>query len=257
MLQGHAIRTNDIAYYFHIIQSEQITLSNDITDHIIEDHTMVQDHITIKPKVFTMRGLISEKVFSDPRTSEWNQWIENISNKLTPLKPLMPTVNSYFQSAINAYEAIEGKVEQIVNWGKSLKNLKTANWKNVFIKKANNTFGRWSHDYLQNQVMEELDALRINRVPITVITGWGAVYEPTSESAFYIVDVSLDQGDTYQQSTLSVTVKELRFTEILVTDLTNEKAARLQQQSQEAKDTVTGQMKGELKSEAYKASGRE
>ena len=256
-LQAQGIRIEDIAYYFHIVQSEQITLSNDITDHIVEDHTMVQDHITVKPRVFTMRGLVAEKVYSSPLRSEWNQWIENVSNKLGPLKVLAPTVNSYFQSAINAYEAIEGKVEQIVNWGKSLKNLKNMNLKNIFIKKSNNNWGRWSKDYLQNKVMEELDTIRINRLPVTVITGWGAVYEPNSESAFYIVDVSLEQGDTYQQSTLSITVKELRFTDILVADLTNEKAARLQQQSQEAKDTVTGQMKSELKSEAYKASGRE
>ena len=47
---------------FQIIQSEQITLSTDITDHIVEDHTSVQDHITIKPRTYTMRGLISEKV---------------------------------------------------------------------------------------------------------------------------------------------------------------------------------------------------
>ena len=132
--KASAIKTDDLAFYFHIIQSEQVTLSTDITDHIVEDHSMVQDHITIKPRVFTMRGLIAEKYFEMPNKSEWNQWIENISNKLTPLKVLAPTVNSYFQSAINLYEAIESKVEQVSNWVDSFKNLKTMNLRNIFYK---------------------------------------------------------------------------------------------------------------------------
>lgn len=244
--KGRPWDNNKLVLCFHVIQGEQITLSTDITDHIVEDHTSVQDHITIKPLTFTMRGLISEKVYSDPRKSKYNQWIEQISNKLSPIKVLAPTINSYFQSAINLYEAIESKIETI---GQGISHLiDNSNGKSFFskgywsFKNVDDNLGRWNRDcYLQKDIIDYLDYYRTERLPVTVDTGWGSVYEPTAESAFYITDVSVNQGDTYQQSELSVTVKQLRFTEIKVTDLTNEKYNRYQQMSQEETDTVTGQ----------------
>ena len=74
---------------------------------------------------------------------------------------------------------------------------------------------------------------------------------------FYITDISVNQGETYQMSDLSVTVKELRFTDTKLVELTNEEAGRLQQQSNMAQNAITGLQNGELKSMAYKASGRE
>ena len=65
-------------------------------------------------------------------------------------------------------------------------------------------------DYLQLASINILDDARVNRKPVVIKTGWGEVYEPTNESAFYITDISVNQGDSYQQSELSVTVKELK-----------------------------------------------
>ena len=222
--------------YFHIIQSEQITLSTDITDHIVEDHTSIQDHITIKPITFTMRGLISEKVYQMPNQSKWNQWIESISNKLTPLKVLMPTVNSYFQSVINLYEAIENKVEQIVQWGKNLLDLK-----HLFkSKKVDGAYGRWSKDYLQGNIIAALDYYRVYRLPVDINTGWGVDYHQEDGWYFYITDISVSQGDTYQQSELSVTVKQLRFADTQTVAMTQEELERCYQQNQSMQNTVTG-----------------
>lgn len=229
---------------FHIIQGEQITLSTDITDHIIEDHSIVQDHITIKPKVFTMRGLISEKIYEMPNKSGWNQWIEMVSNKLTPLKVLMPTVNSYFQSAINLYEAIENKVEQIVQWGKNAADLK-----NLFKKvKPEGAYGRWSKDYLQGNIIAILDYYRINRLPVDIDTGWGLQFNQKDGFNFYITDINVNQGETYQQSDLSVTVKEIRTTTTKTIPFDKETWGRFYSQNQESKKTVTGQKE----SQAYR-----
>lgn len=260
--KGRDWDNNKLVLCFHVIQSEQITLATDITDHIVEDHTSVQDHITIKPITFTMRGLISEKVYSDPRKSKWNKWIENISNKLAPIKVLMPTINSYFQSAINLYEAIEDKIETI---GQGISKFKDGGSGKSFFSKgywstknSDDNMGRWNRDcYLQDDIISYLDYYRTERLPVTVDTGWGSVYEPNKDSAFYITDVSVNQGDTYQQSELSVTVKELRFTDIKLVELTKEKYNRYVQQNKDFTDTVTGQTSGELKSRAYVASGRE
>ena len=256
LLEGGVVKiqANYLNFYFHIINNEQITLSTDITDHIVEDHTIIQDHITIKPRVFTMRGFISEKVYEMPNKSEYNQWIENISNKLTPLKVLAPTVNSYFQSAINLYEAIENKIEQIADWAKTVNKT----WfKSIFKKNNSGIYGRWSKDFLQGNILHDLDLLRIYRVPVDIYTGWGVNYLQEDGCYFYITDVSVVQGDTYQQSDLSVTVKELRFATTKTRALTQEELNRFQIMSQESTNTITGsETIDPFASKMYKASGR-
>ena len=94
---------------------------------------------------------------------------------------------------------------------------------------------KWSKDKLQLKVIEVLDGFRVNRLPVSVSTGWGG----NLGENYYITDISVNQGDTYQQSELSVTVKELRFTDIKMAKVTNEDLRNLQQ-SQEMDDIVTG-----------------
>lgn len=243
---------------FHTITSEQLTLANDITDHIVEDHTSVQDHITIKPRTFTMKGLISEKVYIHPDMSYVEIPPEALSVKLAPLKILAPRVNSYVQSAINAYEAVKNKVIQFYNIGKNILALgryfKQRSTASLFpyTVQYDQTHTKWSKDQLQLKIIAILDDFRINRLPVTVRTGWG---RELGEN-YYITDISVNQGDTYQQSELSVTVKELRFTEIQIVPVTNEDIRSLEQ-SEKMSKVVTGQVNTELKSKPYIASGRE
>ena len=62
-------------------------------------------------------------------------------------------------------------------------------------------------------------------MPVSVSTGWGG----NLGENYYITDISVNQGDTYQQSELSVTIKELRFTDIKTVALTQEKLSRYQE----------------------------
>lgn len=230
--------------FFHIIQSEQITLSTDITDHIVEDHTTVQDHITIKPRTFTMRGLISERVFIQPDTIYVDLPKESWDNKLTKLGFLIPPLSSDISSAINKVEAIANK---IYGMGMKVYNAITATIlgiKDLAMAvrglspsiKVDQTHQRWAKGRLQKSIIDILDYARVNRVPVKINTGWDSFYED-----MYITDISVNQGDTYQQSELSVTVKQLRFTDVKVTELTQEKYNRYQQQNKDFTDTVTGQ----------------
>lgn len=229
--------------FFHIIQSEQITLATDITDHIVEDHTSVQDHITIKPRTFTMKGLITEKVYIHPDSIEVDLPKEQLDKKLKKLGTLMPIMSSYVSSAVNAFEAIGGKlygiglkaynsVVAVINglkdFQKSLQGLKP-------VISVDVTHKRWSPELIQASVIQILDYYRVNRIPLSVNTGWGMELKDN----YYITDISVTQGDTYQQSELSVTVKELRFTDIKMVKVTNEDLRNLQQ-SQEMNDIVTG-----------------
>ena len=105
------------------------------------------------------------------------------------------------------------------------------------------TYGRWSKDYLQQKIIAALDTIRTERRPVDIYTGWGEVYE-----GFYITDISVTQGDTYQQSDLTVTLKELRFATTETVAFDKEKWTRLNIQNQESQKTVTGQKE----SQAYK-----
>ena len=239
---------------FHIIQSEQITLSTDITDHIVEDHTVVQDHITVKPRTFTMRGLISEKIYEHPDLA----WVEippeEISAKLSPLKTIAPVVNSYVQSAINAYESVKFKVNQIVNIYNNIKSLSRyfRNLKSYSIFPTTYQYDqkhkKWADERIQKEIIELLDEFRINRIPVSINTGWGM----DLIGNFYITDITVNQGDTYQLSDLSVTVKELRFTDTKLVKLTSEDANRLSQQSAAWENTVTGLTEQRLESIPHK-----
>ena len=235
-------KTLSLNLCFNTITSEQISLNTDITDHIVEDHTSVQDHITIKPITFTMNGLMSEKFYEHPDFAYAEIPPEPLSVKLAPLKTLAPTINSYVQSAINAYEAVKNKVIQFYNIAKNIISLvnyfRHRSVASVFpyTVQYDQRHTKWSKDRLQKAIIEVLNDFRVNRIPVTVDTGWGmGLYEN-----FYITDINISQGDTYQQSELSVTVKELRFTDVKTVKMDKEMAERLQQQSQDFKDVVTG-----------------
>lgn len=226
---------------FHVIQSEQITLSTDITDHIVEDHTVVQDHITIKPRTFTMKGLISEKVYIHPDTIYIKRPSELWRNKLVKLGTIAPILSSYISSFINATEALANKVLSI--------GYKAYNAVTGAIMTINQMMGsplagsirveqghkRWSDDRIQSAVIEVLDYCRMHRIPLSVNTGWGNTYDN-----LYITDISVNQGDTYQESELSVSLKQLRFTDIKMKKLTAEKYNRYKQRNSDMSDTRTG-----------------
>jgi hypothetical protein len=227
--------------FFHIIQSEQITLSTDITDHIVEDHTSVQDHITIKPRTFTMKGLISEKVFIQPDTIYIKRPSELWRNKLVKLGFLIPPLSSDVSSAINAVEAVANKI-----YGMGLKVYNAITGAIMTIRQmqgspfastiqVNQSHQRWSADRIQKAVIDILDYYRTNRIPISINTGWDKTLDN-----YYITDISVNQGDTYQQSELSVTVKQLRFTDIKTVKLTAEEISRYNQDVQEVEKINAG-----------------
>lgn len=45
---------------FHIEADNKLSLKSEITDHVVEDNTVVSDQIATKPEIVTVRGLIGE-----------------------------------------------------------------------------------------------------------------------------------------------------------------------------------------------------
>ena len=56
--------TGIAGFKFHIPQSEQVKLENDITDHYIDTNSAIQDHIAHKPVIITLTGLQGEYFYS-------------------------------------------------------------------------------------------------------------------------------------------------------------------------------------------------
>ena len=53
-------------FVFGGVDSEEIDLENEITDHFIEDNTAIQDHVSIRPNIITLRGYVGELVSKAP-----------------------------------------------------------------------------------------------------------------------------------------------------------------------------------------------
>jgi len=54
-------RTSGVAgFVFDIVGREEANLTSDITDHYIEDNTAIEDHIALRPIVFSLRGFVGE-----------------------------------------------------------------------------------------------------------------------------------------------------------------------------------------------------
>lgn len=52
--------TSDAAFYFDFNGEDSVDLDCDITDHVVEDNTALQDQISIKPERVHMRGYVGE-----------------------------------------------------------------------------------------------------------------------------------------------------------------------------------------------------
>lgn len=193
---------------FSNITKESIEINADITDHLIEDNSYVQDHIATRPIVYTMSGLIGEKYDKFRDDLSFMLPAEALTAKLNPLKFFIPTMTSYIQSAVNVVLTVKDRVIKIYNTLiNTINNLKTLFVKNPLVLSVDTRHEKWAKDKIQAGIYNMLKDVMENRIPVQVNTGWG--FEIND---YYIVNVSLNQGNTYQQSELSVTLKELRFT---------------------------------------------
>ena len=92
-------------FVFDIIEEDEVSLMSDITDHFVEANYAIQDHITIKPLKFTVRGFVGELVKTKP---------QSIYNTLVPT-PIQSILNSAAPKFASQAQAFFGKIENIQN----------------------------------------------------------------------------------------------------------------------------------------------
>lgn len=132
-----------VHYFFSVLQSDELNAESDITDHYVENNTAVQDHVSLKPLEFTVRGLIGEKVYNREVLKTTGD-VETELDKLKPIGAFLPSVSNYAQVAINAVSYVESSVQR---------------YKSSFDK----IFKNKTQSPLQEKVCNELLQLRANR----------------------------------------------------------------------------------------------
>lgn len=88
-------------FVFDIADETSIELVSEITDHYLEDGTVINDHIVVKPERVTLRGFVGEyKRIVDGKKSS----IQKTTEKLVTVSSYLPPISSFYQNAQNALE---------------------------------------------------------------------------------------------------------------------------------------------------------
>lgn len=209
---------NDLAIYFDVITDHSISITNNITDNYLENNTAIQDTIAHAPLECSINGMIGELVYipstNNPRylrriyedinsklhareilgsqiDGEYSNYVA--TDKLSTLGQLLPPVDNVTQLAKNAVVYVEDSIDRYKKIYKNLKrNLK-------------------EQTRLQT-VYETLKKLSDTNTSLIVTTPFQTLYN------MYIQNIDFDQGNENHTANISISLKQLNFTVINITD---------------------------------------
>lgn len=214
--------SNEAGFYFDVITEHSVNIENNITDNYLENNTAIQDTIAHAPITVTLSGLIGELVYV-PSTNNnrflnkfyklLNEESKNairdyaVTNKLSTIGQLLPPVDNITQLAKNSVVYVEDTIDR---YKKIYKNF-TRNM---------NDYGRLQEVYLK------LIKLRKLNTAFVVMTPFDCFYN------MYIQNISLSQANENHIANISITFKELNFTDVQVTEANQAVLARYNKEVQ-------------------------
>lgn len=187
-----------------IILSDNLKWESDITDHYVEDNTVINDHVSLKPETLTMRGIVGELTYTVPAIL---QNIEQTASKLSLVSNLMPEYTIQAQALYSqAKQAIQiaQQTQQMVENAYGL-------YKNLDVTPEQTK---------QSQKIGFLRALWMNRNPFSIVTPWGV------STNWLIQNLDATQADTISQTEITITFKKIRFATAITTTVSQERAAQ-------------------------------
>ena len=250
----------NVALYFDTILSHSVQLNSNITDNWLENSSVVNDCIGLPPLTVTLSGLAGELVYSpanykDFITNFWNktnaelteeylraQGLEyQIRDKLSPISSIYPPFDNVTQTAINIKNAVLSNVDRY----KAIYNRfnKKTNQTQSPSGMAVNTPNGIAPTRLQ-MVYENLSSLRVSRSALTVITPY-ATFEN-----MYIQSIGLTQDNLDHITDISVTLKQLSFSEVKTTKANPNTLATFNQAAR-AEEENQGKVQGVQNSTLY------
>lgn len=214
---------NKIAFYFDVINEHSINIENNITDNYLENNTAIQDAIAHAPITITLSGLIGELVYIPSTNNErflnrvynfinkdkQGDYLNNyvVTDKLSAIGQLFPPVDNLTQLAKNAVVYVEDTIGR----HKKIYDNITRNIK--------------EKTRLQ-QVYKDLKDIRDLNIELIVVTPFG------SFAGMYIQNINFSQSNENHIANISVTLKELNFTDIIVTEANQAVLARYNKEVQ-------------------------
>jgi len=204
----------------HIYGTETMALTADVTDNYVENNIAYQDHIALKPKVFTLSGEVGELTWF--RNDEKNSVIGAVEQKLQPVVAFFPPISKQAS-------AIQDKALKIMSVVDSIDNF------------ANRIWGLLSDDDVdteQKKSYKYILSLWKRRVPINIKCPYGKLLN------YVITNVEFTQPDrTVDKSQIKISFKEFRTviekrTRVDLKKLQGRKSA--QQAKKQSKGTTTG-----------------
>lgn len=183
-------------FLFDIIETDEIVLETDVTDHFTENNSFINDHVVNLPTRITIRGFQGELVFESPR---------GIAGAAQLLQNRLETVEAYLgdrtPGQIQQAQEVIGQAQTAI----STINQTVDRVQNV-VGLLGSPFG--TEETRQQRAYNELVALRATRTPVTVNTPW-AYFD-----SMIITALSFTQPEnTSDYSEITVSLKEFRVSE--------------------------------------------
>lgn len=206
--------------HLHIYGTETMSLTADITDNFVESNIAYQDHIALKPKVFTLSGEVGELTWFRNDMSE--SVTLAVEQKLQPVVAFLPPISKQASSLQDKALKIMGIVDSIDNF-------------------ANRIWSMLSKDDVDTEQKKEykyLMTLWMNREPIDIRTPFGKIHN------YVIQNIEFTQPDrTKDKSQIKISFKEFRVVKEKVRSFDSKKymARKAAQMGQkQSKGTTTG-----------------
>lgn len=178
-------------FLFDIPKREEINLSADITEHYIENNTVINDHIALKPETLTLEGFVGELKFKSNRSLPI---LGGVVDKLNLIDGFFPDITT---QANQLYTQTENALN-VANQAK--KN--TENIYGLF-----NDLDSSSKETKQAKAFYFFYALWQSREVFTVDTPWHVF------TNMFIIDLKAMQEENNYLTNFSVTLKKIRFAE--------------------------------------------
>lgn len=195
-LSGMADTVVDVAsnagiagFVFHVAKETTAEFANDITDHYIEDGTVVQDMIAHKPITLTLSGFVGEytNIVEDEKSG-----VQKVAEKLTVVSNYAKTISNFAKQTLTVEQNINNKdyVDAVVNGGTSLYGL----YQDMTVEKNE-----------QTKAFAFFEALRERGTTIKVKTPWKNYSDMVIETL-----VAKQDAETKDITDFEVKLKQIR-----------------------------------------------
>lgn len=218
-------------FVFDIEGETEQRQESEATDHYVEDNSVIQDHVAVRPKEITLRGFVGELNY----TAEENplSGVQQVVQKLTTLDDFLPPLTQaaeFLKKGVEQELTFEQVQEEALNLWQLTKNL-------------NPTASRQQQAYLYFSALQKQRLLIAVQTPYEYLTN------------MVVTQVMARQPeDSDQISDFTIKLKQIRLASTINVEL-DRKQAQARRQVQEQEQERRGKAQGEGASVLFDKSG--